>query len=43
MVHGMIKDKASGPKGFSMAFFQVYWDVVKEDVMRIFSGIFLLS
>jgi hypothetical protein len=29
-------DKASGPDGFSIAFFQVCWEVVKEDIMKIF-------
>jgi hypothetical protein len=29
-------DKALGPYGFSMAFFQSCWDVIKEDVMKVF-------
>jgi hypothetical protein len=29
-------DKAPGPDGFSIAFFQVCWEVVKEDIMKIF-------
>lgn len=26
----------SGLDGFSMAFFQVYWDIIKEDFMKVF-------
>jgi hypothetical protein len=29
-------DKAPGPDGFSIAFFQVCWEVIKEDIMKIF-------
>jgi hypothetical protein len=29
-------DKAWGPDGFSIAFLQVCWEVVKEDIMKIF-------
>lgn len=36
VVRGMCRDKAPGPDGFSMAFFQESWDIVKEDVMQIF-------
>lgn len=32
----MCKDKAPGPDGFSLAFFQECWDTVKDDVMRVF-------
>jgi hypothetical protein len=35
----MNDDKASGPKGFSMAFFQVCWDVLSVDIMK--SGLFM--
>jgi hypothetical protein len=31
-----IGDKAPGPDGFSMAFFQDCWEVIKEDVMAVF-------
>lgn len=38
-VLGVVKDMASekvpGPDGFSMAFFQCYWDIVKQDVMEV--------
>jgi hypothetical protein len=30
-------DKASGPDGFSMAFFQACWDVLRMDIMKVFS------
>jgi hypothetical protein len=29
-------DKASGPYGFTMAFFQKCWEVVKVDIMAVF-------
>ena len=29
-------EKAPGPDGFPMAFWQFAWDVVKEDVLRFF-------
>jgi hypothetical protein len=30
-------DKAPGPDGFSMAFFQKYWGVLKKHIMAVFS------
>jgi hypothetical protein len=30
-------DKAPGPDGFSLAFFQVCWSILKEDIMNIFN------
>jgi hypothetical protein len=39
-VRGVVKamngDKALGPDGFSMVFFQACWDVVKEDIIKVF-------
>jgi hypothetical protein len=32
----MAGDKAPGPDGYSMAFFQRCWDIVKNDVMAVF-------
>lgn len=40
VVCGMVKDKAPGLDGFSMGFFQVCWNVVKVDVLRVFQKIF---
>jgi exonuclease III len=37
VVKGMDGDKAPGPDGFTMAFFQSCWAVVKHDVMAVFS------
>ncbi|GLT61308.1 hypothetical protein SLA2020_340270 [Shorea laevis] len=36
VVKGMNRDKAPGPDGFSMAFFQDCWDVLKSDIMGVF-------
>jgi hypothetical protein len=36
-VFGMDGNKALGPDGFSLAFFQACWDVLKEDIMAVFS------
>jgi hypothetical protein len=36
VVKGMNSDKAPGPDGFSMAFFQACWDVIKADIMGVF-------
>lgn len=36
VVKGMTSDKAPGLDRFTMAFFQTYWDVIKDDVMRVF-------
>ena len=33
-------DKAPGPDGFPIAFWQVSWDVVKEEVMRFFKELY---
>lgn len=33
---GMNRDKAPGPDGFSLAFFQDCWDVIKSDLMGVF-------
>jgi hypothetical protein len=37
VVSAMNGDKASGLDGFSMAFFQECWDVLRVDVMKVFS------
>ncbi len=33
-------DKAPGPDGFSMAFFQRFWEVIKEDLVKLFEDLF---
>jgi hypothetical protein len=40
VVKGMYRHKAYGPDGFSMAFFQDCWKVIKEDIMVVFSDFF---
>ena len=37
MLKGMEGDKALGSDGFTMAFFQSCWAVVKHDIMVVFS------
>jgi hypothetical protein len=37
VIFGMDGNKAPGPDGFSMAFFQACWEVLKEDIMAVFS------
>jgi hypothetical protein len=37
VVKGMDRNKALGPDGFFMAFFQDYWDVIKVDIMAVFA------
>jgi hypothetical protein len=37
VIFGMDGNKALGPDGFSLAFFQACWEVLKKDIMAIFS------
>ncbi|RVW96994.1 hypothetical protein CK203_032309 [Vitis vinifera] len=34
----MDRDKAPGPDGFTIAVFQDCWDVIKEDLVRVFKN-----
>jgi len=36
VVKGLNRDKAPGPDGFTIAFFQDCWDVIKTDLMGVF-------
>ena len=36
VVHDFNGDKAPGPGGFTMAFLQSYWSMVKTDIMNVF-------
>jgi hypothetical protein len=36
VIKDMARDKAPGLDGFSLAFFQSCWDIVKKDVMEVF-------
>lgn len=36
VVRSLNGDKAPGPNGFSLAFFQFCWKVVKEDILSMF-------
>jgi len=38
VVKSMNRDKAPGPSGFPLAFFQDCWDVVKSDIMGVFTN-----
>jgi hypothetical protein len=40
VVKGMDRDNAPNPDGFSMAFFQDCWEVIKEDIMAVFSDFY---
>jgi hypothetical protein len=37
-VDGISFDSLSGPEGFSMALFQVCWDVLSVDIMKVFGA-----
>jgi len=37
VVKSMNQDKALGPEGFPLAFFQDCWDVIKSDIMGVFT------
>jgi hypothetical protein len=37
VTNSMDRDKAPGPDGFSLAFFQDCWEVVKGDIMAVFA------
>lgn len=43
VVHNMVKDKAPNPNSFSMRFFQTYWDVIEEDLLKVFHEFFSLG
>lgn len=36
IVKGMVKDKTPGSDGFIMTFFHDCWDIVWEDIMKVF-------
>jgi hypothetical protein len=36
VVKALNSDKALGPNGFSMAFFQACWDILKDDIIKVF-------
>jgi hypothetical protein len=36
VVKAINRDKAQGSDGFTVAFFQACWDVLKEDIMSVF-------
>lgn len=42
VIRRMVKDKGLGLDGFSMRFFQTCWDMVREDLMRVFHEFFLV-
>jgi hypothetical protein len=42
VVKGMDRDNAPSPDGFSMAFFQDCWEVIKENIMAVFFQTFML-
>jgi hypothetical protein len=40
VVFAMGANKAPGPDGFSMYFYQTYWEVVKTDLFSMFENLF---
>ena len=38
VIHGFNGDKAPGPDGLSMAFFQPCWSVLKKEIMEVFQN-----
>ncbi len=34
-------DKAPGPDGFGLRFYQKFWGIIKEDIFRIFDDLFV--
>lgn len=36
VIYSMVSDKTPGPDGFTRVFFQVCWEVIKGDLMRVF-------
>jgi hypothetical protein len=43
VVKGMNRDKAPSPDGFTLAFFQDCWDVIKSDLMGVFQDFYTHS
>ena len=35
VLKGFNGDKAPGPDGFSLAFFQICWDIIRNDIMAV--------
>jgi hypothetical protein len=36
-INGMVKNKAPGPDGIPVEFYQSCWSIIKDDIMNIFS------
>jgi len=43
VVREMNGDKAPGPDGFSMAFFQKCWGILKKDIMAVFQNFIIVA
>jgi hypothetical protein len=39
-VFTLTKDKASGPDGFPIEFFQTYWDIVRDDIFQVVTAFY---
>lgn len=37
-IYGVIKDKASRPDAFSIVFFQRCWDIMKNNLLKVFAN-----
>lgn len=40
-IRGMSGDKAPGPDGFPLAFFQNCWEVIKDDLIEVFQHFYV--
>lgn len=40
VVFDMAKDKSPGPDGFTMCFYHTCWDIIKDDLMKVFFEFF---
>ena len=36
-VFGCARDKSQGPDGFSVAFYQDFWEILKDDLLSVFT------
>jgi hypothetical protein len=42
-IKSMPSDKASGPDGFTGAFFKACWEIIKDDIMAAINSLFTIN